>query len=178
MAEMAKKLMKKLEEEVENKGLKLSVTENGKEGKSKMIASCGFLKDELRQCSKEEGVTMADSVETLGGDLRTRRVKRLGAKEKARRKECQVRFSLFKKNKVFQKELRESGGKEVVTSGYGTSEGSGFGRHRKIELEEANGSGKNEYDLVVPFLGGLWSGGGGRSLYCGHPVLGRKSLDW
>ena len=36
-----------------------------------MIASCGFLEDELRQCSKEEGVTMADSAETLGVDLRT-----------------------------------------------------------------------------------------------------------
>ena len=31
-----------------------------------MIASCRFLEDALRQYSKEEGVTMADSVETLG----------------------------------------------------------------------------------------------------------------
>ena len=46
-----------------------------------------FLEDELRQCSKEEGVTLADSVETLGVNLRTT-VKRLGAKEKARRKKC------------------------------------------------------------------------------------------
>ena len=90
-AEMAKKVMKKLKEEVEKKGIKLSVTENGKEGKSKMIASCGFLKNELSQFSKEEGVTLADSVETLGVDLRTR-VKRLGAKEKARRKKCKVRL--------------------------------------------------------------------------------------
>ena len=67
-----------------------------------MIASCGFLEDELRQCSKEGVVTLADSVETLGVDLRTR-VKRLGAKEKARRKKCRVRFSLIKKNKAFQK---------------------------------------------------------------------------
>ena len=66
----------------------MSVTENGKEGKSKMIASCGFLENELRQFSREEGVTLADSVETLGVDLRTR-VKRLGAKEQARRKEVQ-----------------------------------------------------------------------------------------
>ena len=50
-----------------------------------MIASCGFLEDELRQCSREEGAALADSVETLGVDLRTR-VKRLGAKKKARRK--------------------------------------------------------------------------------------------
>ena len=43
VAETAKKVMKKLKEEVETKGTKLSVTENGKEGKSKMIASCDFL---------------------------------------------------------------------------------------------------------------------------------------
>ena len=40
---MAKKVMQKLKEEVVKKGLKLSVTENGKEVKSKMIAPCGFL---------------------------------------------------------------------------------------------------------------------------------------
>ena len=50
-----------------------------------MIASCGFLKNELSQFSKEEGVTLADSVETLGVDLRTR-VKKLGAKEKPEEK--------------------------------------------------------------------------------------------
>ena len=53
----------------------MSVTENGKEGKegkSKMIAPCGFLEDELLQCSKE-GVTMANSVESLGVDLRKKK---------------------------------------------------------------------------------------------------------
>ena len=59
VAEMAKKVMKELKEEVERKGFKLSVTEVGKEGKSKMIASCGFLENELRQFSREEGITMA-----------------------------------------------------------------------------------------------------------------------
>ena len=68
---MAIKVMRNLKEEAEKKGLKLSVTANGKEGKSKMIASCGFLEEELHQCSKEQGATMADSVETLGVDLRT-----------------------------------------------------------------------------------------------------------
>ena len=57
VAEMAKKVMKKLKEEVEKKVLELSVTEHGKEGKSKMIASCGFLEEELRQFSEKEGVT-------------------------------------------------------------------------------------------------------------------------
>ena len=121
---MAKKVMKKLKEEVEKKGLKLSVTEerkdsnrqrteDGKEGKSKMIASCGFLEDDMRQCSKEQGVTMADCVETLGVDKRTR-VKKLGATEKARRKKCTVRFSLIKKNKTFQKNCMKVGVKKLL----------------------------------------------------------------
>ena len=55
VAEMAKEVMKKLKEEVERKGLKLSVNESGKEGKSKMIASCGFLEHVMRQFSREEG---------------------------------------------------------------------------------------------------------------------------
>ena len=78
---------------------KLTITEKEKEGKSKTIASRGFLEDELRQCGEEEGLTMADSVETLGVDLRTK-VKRLGAKEKARRNKCWVRFSIIKKNEA------------------------------------------------------------------------------
>ena len=41
-------------------------------------------------------------METLGVDLWTR-VKRLGAREKVRRKRCRMRFSLIKKNKAFQK---------------------------------------------------------------------------
>ena len=93
VAEVAKKVLKKLREEVEKKGLKLSVTQDGKEGKSTMIASCGFLEDEMRQYSREEGVTIADSVEPLGVDLRTR-VERLGAKKKTRRKTCKVKFSI------------------------------------------------------------------------------------
>ena len=99
VAEMARKVMKKLKEEVQRKGLKLSVAVDGKEGKSKMIASCGFLETELLQFSKEEGVTLADSVETLEVDLRTR-VRRLGAKEKARSKKCKIRFSLVKSIKL------------------------------------------------------------------------------
>ena len=116
VSEMAKKMMKKLKEEIEKKGLKLSVNEHGEEGKSKMIASCGFLENELSQFSKEEGVTLADSVETLGVDLRTR-VKRLGAKEKATRKKCKLMFSIIKKNKVFQKNYMKVGVKKLLRAG-------------------------------------------------------------
>ena len=108
--------MKKLKEEVEKKGLKLSVTENGQEGKSKTIASCGFLENELSQFSNEGGVTLADSVETLGVDSRTR-VKKLGAKDKARRRKCKVRFSIFKKNEAFQKKYMKVVVKKLLRAG-------------------------------------------------------------
>ena len=65
-----------------------------------MIASCGFLENKLSQFSKEEGVTWAGSVETLGT-----RVKRLGAKEKARRKKS----SIIKENEAFQKNYMNVG---------------------------------------------------------------------
>ena len=82
VAEMAKKSDEKAERRSGENGLKLSVTENGEEGKSKMIASSGFLENELSEFSKEEGETLADSVETLGVDLRTR-VKRLRVERKS-----------------------------------------------------------------------------------------------
>ena len=44
---------------------------------------------------------MADSVDTLSVDLRMR-VKKLGAKERARRRTCEVRFSSIKKNEAVQ----------------------------------------------------------------------------
>ena len=58
-----------------------------------MIASWRFLENERSQFRTEEGVTLADGVETLGVDLRTR-VKGLGAK--ARRKKCKVRVLDYK----------------------------------------------------------------------------------
>ena len=78
-----------------------------------MIASCGFLENESRQFSREENVTLADSVETLDVDLRTR-VKRLGAKEKARRKKCKVKFSFIKKNTAFRKSYMKVGVKKLL----------------------------------------------------------------
>ena len=163
MAEAAKKVMKKLKEEVEKTGLTMSVTENGKEGKSKMIVSCGFLEEELLQCSKGEGVTMASSVETLGVDFR-KRVKRLGVKEKAGRKKCKVRFSLIMKNKVFQKDLHESWCQEVVASRHDTSKDLGSprswgGSQGEVKIEETDGSGRQkQHDFSVLVHGSMWSG--------------------
>ena len=81
-----------------------------------MIASGGFLENELRQFSREEGVTWADSVETLGVDLKTR-VNKLGAKEKARRKKCNVRVSIIKKNEAFPKNYMKVCVKKLLRAG-------------------------------------------------------------
>ena len=82
---MPEKVLKKSKREVEENGLKLSITEGGKEGKRKVIASCRYQEERLQDCSKKEGVVMATGVETLGEDMRMRS-KQLGAKEKSRRK--------------------------------------------------------------------------------------------
>ena len=161
---MAKTVMKMLKEEAEKKGLKLSVTENGKEGKNKMIASCGFLENELRQFSRQGGVTLADCVETLGVDLRTR-VKRLGTKEKARRKKCKVRFSLTKKNKTFQKSYMLVGVKKLIRAGMMPART--WGVHamemsptERFKLRKTDGSccrKKKAYDLPVFVHGSIRS---------------------
>ena len=76
---------------------------------------------------------MADSVETLGVDLRTR-VENLGAREKARREKCKVRFLLMQDRR-----------REVFTSGYSASKNVGStcsedGSSRKMNIEDAHGS--------------------------------------
>ena len=55
-------------------------------------------------------------METLGVDLRTR-VKRLGVKEKVRRKKSKVMFSIIKKNKVLLKCYMKVGVKKLLRTG-------------------------------------------------------------
>ena len=64
-----------------------------------VIASCSYLVEKFQECRKREGVGLVTGVETPGVDLGTR-TNHLGAKEKARRKTCDVRFSIDKKNRV------------------------------------------------------------------------------
>ena len=106
--------MKKLKEEVEKKGLKLSVTENGKDGKSKMIASCGFLENEPSKVSKEEGVTVAESVEALGVDLIENKSQEVGSERKSEEKKVQGEVLDYQAEQGFPEGLHESGCQEVV----------------------------------------------------------------
>ena len=50
--------------------LKLSLTEEGREGKSKVIASSKFLESKLWMLCKDEGIEISDFLEYLGMDIR------------------------------------------------------------------------------------------------------------
>ena len=88
VAEMAKKVMKKLKEEVEKKGLKLSVTENGKEGKSKMVASCGFLESELKPIQKRRRSDLGRQCGNAGSGLKNKG-QEVGSERKSEKKKVQ-----------------------------------------------------------------------------------------
>ena len=112
--------------------------------------------------SKEEGVTLADSVETLGVDLRTR-VKKLGAKEKARRKKCKVRFSIIKKNEAFRENYMKVVVKNLLRAGMMPART--WGAHAvgmspterlKLRRTDGGGSWQEEYNLAVLVHGGTW----------------------
>ena len=49
LVEMAENVFRNLKKEVGEKGLKSWITENGKEGKSKMVTSCRYLEEKLRE---------------------------------------------------------------------------------------------------------------------------------
>ena len=82
------------------KGLRLWQTEGGRKKTCKVFASCRSLEEQFQKCSKPEGVGFAGSVETLRVDLRTR-TKKLGEQDNARRRKCDVMFSIFWRNRVF-----------------------------------------------------------------------------
>ena len=69
--------MKRPREVVEKQGFQLSDNENGNKRQSKMIASCGFLEEELRQCRKKRSRLENQSQE-------------LGSERKSEKKEVQI----------------------------------------------------------------------------------------
>ena len=118
--------------------------------------------------SKEEG---AESAEILGVDWRTGE-RRLESKKKARRKKCNVRFSLIKKNKAFQRSYMKVEVKKLLRAGMVPARtwrvhAAGLVPTERLKLRRqmAAAGGRKEYVILVPFHGGFWSGGGGRSLY-------------
>ena len=143
--ELAEKVLNNLKEDVKEKGLKWSITEGGKEGKSEVIYLLQNLEEELRACRKK-GVVMADSVETLGVSLRTHthtHTHRAAVSEGECEKKCDVRFSLIKK-------IRVRNGL-VLARGWGRTSGRCC-THRKVQIEEADGGSSRQEGIGIACL--------------------------
>ena len=117
--------------------MKLSITDGEEEGQNNVVASCSYLEEEFQECSNREGVGLADSVDMSGVDLSMRK-KQLGAKEKARRRICDLRFYIARRNRVFQTNLFD----EDVFSPCESVERASCQHfaHRNAEVEAADGS--------------------------------------
>ena len=111
LAGIAEKVLMSIKGKVEENCSKLSNTEGGKVGQGKVMAMCGYLEETFWECNKKR-MELATSVGTLGVDL-----KQPGAKETARRKKCDVRFSLTRKNEVFQKNYMRIGVVKLLRMG-------------------------------------------------------------
>ena len=90
--------------------------------------------------------------------MRTR-TKQLGAKEKARRKQGDVRFSSARKKSNLQQKLHEDWCEEVVEDGFGPCDSVGRSSRwhlacRKTEVEKADCSSRQERVGVVISLHG------------------------
>ena len=105
--ESAEKVLKELKREVEEKGLKLSITEGGKEGERNVTTSCRYLEERFQEYSKNEGLVMATSVETLGVVAFVNEKSATGSEREVEKKKCKLRFSLLKKNRIFPKKIHE-----------------------------------------------------------------------
>ena len=80
--------------------------------------SCVRPEGHFKECSEREGAGLADSVETLGVDLRTRkRTREQGAKEKARMRKCDEEVAIAKTNHVFQKNQMRAGVMKLLRVG-------------------------------------------------------------
>ena len=92
-------------EEAENgeeKGMKLSITEGVHEGKSKAITSCNYLEEKVPGMQQERRSCFGNECSNTGRGLENEN-RAVGAKEKARWKKCDVRFSLIRKIGSFRK---------------------------------------------------------------------------
>ena len=80
-----------------------------------VITSCRYLEERYQESSKKEGVVVAMSVETPGVHLRTR-TKQLEARERSRRKKCEV-ILVYQENRVYQKSHMRTGMRKLSRTG-------------------------------------------------------------
>ena len=121
LSKIVEKVPKMMRMEVVEKDVQLSITEGGKEGKSKAIASCRhILKTSVRNTINRKGVGIADSVETSRDDfedeIKAAMSEREDEKEEVR---CKI---LHCQEEARTEELYEDWRNEITEGGFGPSE--------------------------------------------------------
>ena len=97
--------------------LKLSLTEGGREGKSKLVASNRYLESECCGMCEEEGTGISDSVDDLGLEIRNQ-TKMLG-KKKGETEEGVCRDLPSSRKKGIEKGVQENSYQHSVPHGSG-----------------------------------------------------------
>ena len=106
----------------------------------------------FQECNKREGVGLASNVDTCGVDLRTR-TRQLGAKEKARRKKCEVLICQMEPRLL--EELHEEWCEELAEEKLcfarvrGGGQAVGIYAYRKVEIEKADGGSSRQERVGV-----------------------------
>ena len=122
---------------------------------------------------------LADSVETLGVDLRTRT--KVGEKEKARRRKCDVKVAIAKQNHVVKKNYKKLEVRKLLRMGLvparvwrGQALGIPPTERLKLRRQMASVAGKKSSTSLSLFSRGEQLRSRGGDLCCGRPLLGQK----
>ena len=146
---IAGKVVRSISREVEEKDFRLSITEGGKEGKSKVIASCSDLEEKLQECTKREGGGLATSVAISGVDLRTRTKQLRGGQKE----EVMGVLNCQKQSRLSEKPY-DDWCEEVAEDGLWSCESvvrasSGQCACRKVEVEKADGGSSKQEGIGI-----------------------------
>ena len=121
---------------------------------------------------------------TWSGPENKSQEKKLGVKEKARRKKCKVRFSILEKHKAFQQRCMKVGVENVATCGNDASKDMESACSRCVAPTErskwrrqtaavaGNSSTTSSLSLFMEAYGSIWPRSRRGTLHLGHSVLG------
>ena len=123
-----------------------------------MIASCGFMEDELRQCSKEERCDNGRQRENAWSRRLENKSKEVGSQRKSEKEEVQGEILAYQEE-CLPEEPHEGGGQEVVASGYGPARawgvhavGIALAERFKLRRQMAAAAGKNSTTSLSLFM--------------------------
>ena len=114
------KVLNNLRRECEERGLKLSITERGKEGKSKAIAPCGYLEEKFQDCSKKRSGSSVQCGNIRSGSENDNQEAGCEGEDEVQKVRCEVLHR--QKEPSFSEDVLEDSCEEVVEDATGPCE--------------------------------------------------------